>query len=76
MNHEQVLNMILADTCPQSEDHNGCRVFVYDLCCKKAVVVAKLVSTDPIKYEVKSCRVVNPWDSVWDCQEVKELVES
>ena len=65
MNHEQVLNELLANTCGKCErNENGIMVFEYDLCCKKAVVVAKLVETDPIKYEVLSFDIVNPWDEV------------
>lgn len=72
MNHEQVLNELLANTCGKCDrNENGISVFEYDLCCKKAVIVAKLVGVDPIKYEVLQFSIVNPWEEtpVWNLHE-------
>lgn len=77
MSHEEVLNMILANTCASSSDYEGSKVFIYDLCCKKAVVVAKYVG-NPFeqnhRYEIKSCNIIDDCTSPWDLKEVKELV--
>jgi len=73
--HEETLNMILASTCPQSEDYDGYKVYVYDLCCMQAVIVAKCVSTDPYKFDIKSYKIINSWESPWDSEEVKQLTQ-
>ena len=54
VSHEDVLNEILANTCPNRDLDDDWREYEFDLHCATAIVEAKVISTwHTIKFEIR-----------------------
>jgi hypothetical protein len=59
MEHDDALNLMLANACPRAENDGDIRYFEFDLHCATAKVKAEVVSTlSTIQYKIISVEIV------------------
>jgi hypothetical protein len=59
MRHFDVLNRMLANTCPREVSEDGIRTFELDLHCAMAIIKAKTIEAGKghaIRYEIVDCK--------------------